>query len=161
MSKDVKNWFASCETCSRRKLTQRAVEPPLITLPTVNNLMDRVSVDFCGPFPITPDGKKYILVFMDYLTRWPEAFATKNMKAVTVAKFFVTEILCRHGAPIQLLSDQGRDFLAAVIQEIYIFTKTSKIQTAAYHPQTNGLCERFNGTLCQMLSLYTKENQSN
>ena len=120
-----------------------------------------MAVDFVGPLPETDKGNKYILVFVDYATRWPEAFATKDMKATTVAGIFVREILCRHGAPVQLLSDQGRDFLANVVREICTFTRTEKLQTAAYHPQTNGLCEKFNGTLTAMLAAFTNENQTN
>jgi len=130
-------------------------------MPPVYNPFDRIAVDFVGPLPATKDGNRYILVFVDYATRWPEAFATADMKAVTVAEIFVREILCRHGAPVCLLSDQGRDFLAAVLKEVCIFTRTSKIQTAAYHPQTNGLCERFNGTLLMMLCAYVHLNQDN
>jgi len=77
-----------------------------------------------------------------------------------VAEIFVREILCRHGAPVQLLSDQGKEFLAQVVQETCRYTRTHKIQTAAYHPQTNGLVEKFNGTLTEMLAAYVEENQT-
>ena len=161
MSKDVKNWVLSCAKCCARKSSRSKTEPEQIPLPIVENPFDRVSVDFVGPCPLTDNGNRYILVFVDYATRWPEAFATKNMTARTVAEIFVMEILCRHGAPVQLLSDQGRDFLATVVSEICMFTRTHKIQTASYHPQTNGLCERFNGTICQALSAYCNANQTN
>lgn len=81
-------------------------------------------MDFVGPLPMTKNGNKYILVFIHYATRWPEAYATKDMKATTVAEIFIKKILCRHGAPVELLSDQGRDFLAAVVKEICTFTRT-------------------------------------
>ena len=161
MAKDVREYVKACEWCSSRKSTRKATEPNLISLPPVNNPFDRIAVDFVGPLPKTPDGNKYILVFIDYATRWPEAFACKDMKATTVAEIFIREILCRHGAPVKVLSDQGRNFLSDVVKEICEFTRTTKIQTAAYHPQTNGLCERFNGTLYQILSAYTNENQTN
>ena len=161
MAKDVRSYVRACEHCNSRKSTRKSTEPIQISLPSVNNPFDRVAVDFVGPLPKTPDGNKYILVFIDYATRWPEAFATKDMKATTVAEIYVREILCRHGAAVKLLSDQGTNFLSDVVREICKFTRTEKIQTAAYHPQTNGLCERFNGTLYHLLSAYVDENQSN
>lgn len=120
--------MAACEKCSQRKSPRQAKAPMLRALPTVNNPFDRVAVDFFGPLPISKNGNKYILVFIDYATRWPEAYATKDMKATTVVEFFVKQILCRHGAPVELLSDQGRDFLAAVVKVICTFTRTNKIQ---------------------------------
>ena len=161
MARDVQNWVASCAKCCSRKSSNKPIEPCQTPLPTVENPFDRIAVDFVGPLPVTSSGNKYILVFVDYTTRWPEAFATKDMKASTVAEIFIREILCRHGAPVQLLSDQGQDFLAHVVKEICTFTRTHKVQTSAYHPQTNGLCERFNGTICEALSAYCNENQSN
>ncbi len=160
MAKDVANWVASCKTCASRKSSKRPVEPDMIPLPTVNNPFDRISVDFVGPLKPTARGNKYILVFVDYATRWPEAFATSDMTATTVADIFVKEILSRHGAPVELLSDRGQNFLSKVVAEICQFTKTKKVNTSAYHPQTNGLCERFNGTIIESLAMYANENQS-
>jgi hypothetical protein len=161
MAKDVANWVASCKTCASRKSSRRSVEPELVPLPTVENPFDRVAVDYVGPLKSTARGNKYILVFVDYATRWPEAFATGDMTATTVANLFVTEILCRHGAPVELLSDRGQNFLSKIVAEICQFTRTRKVNTSAYHPQTNGLCERFNGTIIEALAAYADENQSN
>ena len=153
--------MAACRFCNARKSSRRAESPPLIALPTVLNPFDRVAVDFVGPLIKTKRGNISILVFVDYATRWPEAFATNKRQATTVTEILVREILCRHGAPVQLLSDQGKEFLSAVVKETCVFTRTHKIQTAAYNPQTNGLCERFNGTLTTMLSAYANDNQDN
>ena len=161
MTVDIKKYVTACTKCSQRKSVRKPQNPPLMALPIVTTPFDRVAVDFVGPLPQTPKGNRYILVFIDYATRWPEAFATRDMKATTVAEILIKEILCRHGAPVELLSDRGRDFLAEVVQETCKFMRTHKINTAAYHPQTNGLCERFNGTLTQIISLYVNENQQN
>ena len=90
-----------------------------------------------------------------------EAFPTEDRKATTVAKILVNEIICRHGAPRELLSDQGKEFLSNVMKEVCEYFVTKKINTTSYHPQTNGLTERFNGSLCQILSAYCNTNQTN
>ncbi len=158
---DVANWVRCCEVCSKLKTDTRKTEPCMTPLPVVFNPFDRIAIDFVGPCPVTARGNKHVLVFIDYATRWPEAFATKDQKAETVAEIFVNEILCRHGAPVELLSDRGRNFLAEVVMEVWRFTRTRKVYTTSYHPQTNGLCEKFNGTLFQMLAAYTDSNQRN
>ena len=130
-----------------------------ITHPSVP--FEMIRIDFLGPLPTTEDGNSHILVITDYATRWVEAFATKDQKAETVANILINEIICRHSAPRQMLSDQGRNFLSKVVKEMCDYFVIKKLQTTAYHPETNGLTERFNATLCQMLSVYCNENQTN
>ena len=69
-----------------------------------------VGMDFLGPLPETPRGNKYICVFSDYNSRWPEAGALKNKKTTSVAKLLIDEVVSRHGAVKVLLSDQGVGF---------------------------------------------------
>ena len=89
---------------------------------------------------------------MDYLTRWPEARAVPDAGALTLAKFIFEEIICRHGTPKIILSDQGRNFISETVrilcEKFLIIHKFS----SAYHPQTNGMVERLNRTLCESLA---------
>lgn len=65
--------------------------------------------------------------------------------------------MCRHGAPRELLSDNGKIFRSNLMREICKLTNTNKTFTTVYHPETNGLVERFNGTLTTMLSMYVSD----
>src|SRR5438093_6972520 len=116
-------------------------------------------MDFLGPFKGTITGKKNILVVMDYLTKYPECFATENQNAETVAKILVEEIICRHGAPKQILTDRGANFMSEVMNKVYELFKIHKISTSAYHPQTDGMVEKFNSTLLNMLAAFGNEKQ--
>ena len=160
MREDVEWWCRSCAVCAAKN-RPRPHEANMKPITEPSRPFEKIGIDFLGPLPKTENGNRYILVLSDYATRWPEAFATSDMKASTVAKILVDEVICRHSAPEELLSDQGRDFLADLIKEVCAYFKVKKINTTAYHPQTNGLTERFNGTLCRMLSAYTEENQRN
>lgn len=111
--------------------------------------------------PDTDNGNRHILVITDYATRWAEAFATKDQKASTVAQILIDEIICRYSAPREILSDQGTNFLSSVVKQVCEYFRIRKINTTSYHPQTNGLTEKFNHTLCKMLSSYTNETQTN
>lgn len=109
--------------------------------------------------PLTERGNRYVLVFMGYLTKWVEAFAIPDQNATTIARILVEEIFCRHGAPEQLLSDRGANFLSELIQEICKILSVKKINTSGYHPQSDGLVEKFNSTLISLLSKVAKSGK--
>ena len=91
-------------------------------------------------------------MFIDYLTKWPEVFATADQSAPTIAKLLVEKVISRHSVPKELLSDRGVSFLSKLIAEICKVMGIKKVNTTAYHPQSDGLVERFNQTLLDMLS---------
>ena len=80
--------------------------------------MERVAVDVLGPFPLTDLGNRYVIVAMDYFTKWPEAYAVPDQTASTTAGKLVTEMFCHFGAPEELHSDQGRNFEVEVFSEV-------------------------------------------
>lgn len=89
------------------------MRPPLTPIP-VNGPVDRAGVDV-GQLPKTKQGNRYAIVFVVYLTKWPEVFATPNHTALTIAKLFVEEIVSCYGAPQELLSDRGPSFLSKIV----------------------------------------------
>ena len=111
--------------------------------------------------PKTRSGKQYAVVFVDYMTKWPEVFATSNQSACTIAKLLVEKIISRHGVPSQLLSDCGGAFLSKLLQEIAALLGFHKVNTSVYHPQTDGLVERFNRALIDMFAKTAKQNGKN
>ncbi|MCO5614809.1 hypothetical protein L7F22_069093 [Adiantum nelumboides] len=105
-----------------------------------------------GLLPITSRGKSYILTAVDYLSRWAEAIAVKQITAKDVAKFVYDEICCKFGVPLELLSDKGPGFRAKLSDFLCTKMKIRHQHTTPYYPQCNGLNERFNGELVQILS---------
>ena len=84
-----------------------------------------------------------------------------NMEAITVARIFVNEFICRFGVPEQLHTDQGRNFESALLKEICKLLGITKTRTTPYHPQSNGMIERFNGTILNMLSMVVLDDEHN
>lgn len=122
---------------------------------------ERIGLDIAGPFPVTTAGNRFILVVMDYFTKWPEVFAIPNQEAVTVASKLVNEVFCRFGVPLEIHSDQGRNFESQVFQEICKVMGIHKTRTTPYHPQSDGMVERFNQTLERHLAKVVDNNQHN
>ena len=149
MRSDITKWCRACLVCATRQ-SGRSVRPPLVPIP-VSGPFDRIGVDVVQ-FPVSAKGNKYAVVFVDYLTKWVEVFPTPDQTALTIAKLLVTEIISRHGVPRELLSDRGAAFLSKLLQEVYRLMGIHKVSTTAYHPQTDGLVERFHRTLLAMIS---------
>ena len=80
-----------------------------------------------------------------------------NMEAITVARIFVNEFICRFGVPEQLHTDQGRNFESALLKEICKLLGITKTRTTPYHPQSDRMIERFNRTLLNMLSTVVQD----
>ena len=158
--KDVQHWCRSCAPCAMRKTPQNRHKAPLLPIP-VEGAFDRIAVDCLGPYPESYSGNPYVIVFSDYLTKWPEAFAVRTTDAPVIAKLLVEEILCRHGSPRTLLSDRGKNFLSTLVREVCKLMSTTKLNTTAYHPQCDGLVERFNAFISQTLTMYVSANQRN
>jgi transposase InsO family protein len=159
MDRDIREYSVTCLECQASKTgsVTRAglLEPIRVTTP-----FEKVGMDFVGPLPSTSKGNKYLLVFIDYMTRWPEAFAVPDRKASTVARIIVDELIPRFGPMKELLSDQAQEFKSELMEEVCRLMRIKKIFTSTYHPQTDGLCENFNKTLIHMLRHYVNEHQT-
>ena len=160
IGQDVHKWNSTCVACDMKKRPIQTTRVPLKPLPIPSTPFERIAMDVVGPLPLTNQGNKYLLVFSEYLTRWPEAVALPSQSAESVANQFVNKIICRHGCPQVLLTDRGANFTSNLMAEVCRLTQSTKALTTAYHPATDGLVERLNGTLLQMLSFYVNERQT-
>ena len=155
--KDVEDFCRSCQVCQRFS-KQKVVKAPLIPLPVVTEPFRRVAMDIVGPLPRTKSDNRYILVMCDYATRYPEAIPVKAVDVEHIAEELV-RIFTRVGIPEEILTDQGSNFTSQLQSEIYQLLHVHPIQTSPYHPQTDGLVERFNKTLKTMLRKVAAEDQ--
>ena len=120
--------------------------------------MQVFAVDITGPFPESEAVNRYILVVGDYFTKWMEAYSMPDQEAKTVAIKLVDEFFCRYSSPVQMHSDQGKPFESQLLKEICDMLKIAKTRTTGYHPQCDGLVERFNRTLKHMLATTLKDH---
>ena len=158
MRSDVTRWTRGCLVCLTHS-PGHPVKAPLTPIP-VSGPFDKIGVDVIQ-LPKTAKGNQYAVVFIDYLTKWPEVFAVPDQTAATIAKLLVEEIMSHHGVPAEVLSDRGKAFLSGLMEEVGQLLGFHKLNTSAYHPQTDGLVERYNRTLRAMLSKTVEYGKKN
>ncbi|XP_052692422.1 uncharacterized protein LOC128170699 isoform X2 [Crassostrea angulata] len=148
---DVRRFCQSCDICQRTVHKGKIKKVPLERMPLIDEPFQRVAVDLVGPLsPITDKGNRYILTLVDYATRYPEAIALPSIETERIAEALF-EMFSRIGIPREMLTDMGAQFTSALMSEVSRLISLSQRTTTPYHPSCNGLVERFNGTLKQML----------
>lgn len=152
MNRDVDKWISNCDRCIRRKaVTDKA---PLTSVETTQPLelvcMDYLTLDR------SKGGYENLLVIVDHFTRYALAIPTRNQTARTTADAFFNNFVVHYGLPDRIHSDQGANFCSKIIKELCDITGMTKSRTTPYHPMGNGIPERFNRTIMNMLG--TLEN---
>ncbi|KAI3377106.1 hypothetical protein L3Q82_000303 [Scortum barcoo] len=148
-----------CQSCSVCQLTgdKRVPKFPLQPLPVIDVPFSRIAMDIVGPLERTQSGHRYILVICDYSTRYPEAFPLRDITAKQIA-YALLQLFSRVGIPSEILTDQGTNFLSDILRQVYRLLGIKSIRTTPYHPQTDGLVERYNRTLKSMLKKFISTN---
>ena len=146
---DVEIYVKSCDRCQRRGKPQEKQELHPIGIKSPFHM---IGIDFVGPLPITNKKNRYLIVAVDYFTKWPEAKAVTEATAKETSTFILEEIICRHGTPERILTDRGSHFNNDLIKELAERFRIRHGFSTPYHPSTNGLVERFNKTLCESLA---------
>ena len=149
MRKDIEEYCKSCDDCQRRGSPKR--NNFLYPIKS-SSLFDYWGIDLVRPLPFTVKRNRYIIVATDYFIRWPEARPLKRADAQSVADFIYDEIICRFGPPSVIQLDQGSYFRNEVIQKLSERFRIKHRLSSPYHPQTNGLEERFNKILCEKIA---------
>ena len=154
---DTANYCRSCEVCQKSNF-KCPTKAKMIPMPLIEQPFQQIAMDIVGPLPRTQGENRFILTICDYSTRYPEAFALLSVDAPRVAKELI-KLFFHVGIPDEILTDQGTNFMSTMIEEIYCQLHIKRIRTTPYNPQTDGLVERFNGTLEDMLKKIVSKNQ--
>ncbi len=153
---DIHRFVRGCLTCASHGGTGRRHQAPLKSIP-VGGPFDRIGGDIME-MPQTERGNRYVVVLIEYLTKWVEVYATSDQTSETIARLLVhvDQVVCRHRVPGVLLLDRGANLLSELIRDVCSLLGMQKINTTAYHPQCDGLAENFNITLQGMLAKHAK-----
>ena len=159
ISGDVERYCKSCDICQKTFPKGKVSKVPLGEMPLIKTPFDRVAVDLVGPIaPVTEKGNRYILTLVDYATRYPEVVPLKGTETERVAEALVS-MFSRVGVPREILTDLGTQFTSGLMKEVSRLLSMKQLTTTPYHPQCNGLVEKFNGTLKTMLKKTVQRDQ--
>ncbi|KAL9346349.1 hypothetical protein Peur_061202 [Populus x canadensis] len=155
--KDAYHFCKSCEKCQRTGNITHKNQMPLTNI-LVSEIFDVWGIDFMGPFP-SSFGNLYILLAVDYVSKWIEAKATQTNDTKVVLDFVRTHIFDRFGIPKAIISDRGTHFcnrsMEALLHKYHVTHRTS----TAYHPQTNGQAEISNREIKSILEKTMQPNR--
>ncbi|KAK8925800.1 hypothetical protein KSP39_PZI018378 [Platanthera zijinensis] len=147
--RDSREFVKQCDRCQRSDNLRKTDEMPMNTILEVE-LFDVWGIDFMGPF-VSSNGNLYILLAVDYVSKWVEAIATPKNDAKVVLNFLKNFLFNRFGTPRAIISDGGSHFrnaqFAALLRKYGVTHKVA----LAYHPQTNGLAEVSNREIKRIL----------
>lgn len=145
MKKDVQRWCKECHACQASKVQQHTRAPLTTPAPPATRFAD-LHVDLVGPLPVS-EGMSYLFTVVDRFTRWPEAIPMPDTRTETCARALLRHWIARFGIPQNIASDRGPQFLSDLWRDLNQLLGTQHSPTTAYHPQANGMVERFHRQL--------------
>ena len=145
MASDSLAWSRTCLDCQRGKVTRHS-KTPVQAIPVPARRFSHLHVDLVGPLPPSA-GAEYLFTVVDRTTRWPEAIPMTSITASDCADALITHWISRFGVPAHLTSDRGPQFVSAMWKRLCSVLGIVHHQTTAYHPESNGMVERFHRSL--------------
>ena len=156
MYKELYAYVAKCIPCQARNM--RKIKAPLQETLIPPYPFAKIGLDLSGPYPTSLSGNKYIIAFIDLYSGYPEAFPVPDKSADNVVHLLIEEIFPRHGAVLEIVTDNGSENLNRKIGETLQALNINHVTTSFYHPQGNAKEERFHRTLHDVLSKKLKDN---
>jgi hypothetical protein len=153
----VRNLVKSCDACQYRSKRGKIKKEEAHPIPTPSRPFFMIGCDAVGPMNETKNGNKYLLVAVDYLTRWPVVAAVPNINETTTGHFLFECVVKDFGVPNFILTDRGSNFLSRYVKTFLKRIGCRHLATTAHRPRTNGLCERMNQSIIQSLSKIARD----
>ncbi|GFS10956.1 Pol polyprotein [Elysia marginata] len=144
LKKQITQWTLECLACQSSKIKSHVRS--VVKIPVPEKRFSHIHIDLVGPLPPS-EGFTYLLTIIDRSSRWPEAVPITNTSASECAKALIRHWIARFGVPLDMTSDRGSQFTSALWTEMANQLGIQLHRTSAYHPQSNGLVERFHRTL--------------
>ena len=161
MRNSIRHHIKSCNACLSFNISRQKKVGQLHSVPPPEGPFQIIGIDFCGPLKSTPRGNKYVLVITDYFTRYITAVPLPTCTAEKTAETLFNEFFCKFGIPAVIVSDQGTHFQNQLMTNMQYLIGYNHIYSTPYHPQSNGIVERFNSTFISQISKLQDNEHNN
>ena len=161
MKQSIRRHIQSCLLCCQYNTNRQKKQGRLRSITPPEGPFQMIGIDYCGPLKRTPRDNQYVLVITDYFTRHVSAISLPNCTADITAESLFNEYFCKYGIPSVILSDRGPHFNNQLMSNITRLIGYNHIYSTPYHPQTNGIVERFNSTFVSQLSKLQDSEHNN
>lgn len=158
---EIRAYVQACPSCQTNKIIRRGkTRMPMVITSTARTAFQKIAMDILGPLPITENGNRFVLAVQCDLTKFSQAYALPDHEAETVARTLVNRFFSIFSMPDDILSDNGTEFCAKLMEAMARLFQIRKIRTTAYHPQSNGSVERGNATLADYLRHFVEKDET-
>lgn len=158
MHNEVESYVKSCDTCQRFKNPSGLPPGYLHSIP-VSKVFENLHLDIVGPMKTSYRGNCYVITATDAFSKWAFAAPSQKVRTSELIEFIESKVLAIHGKPIRIITDRGTQFTSSEWKEFMNKMGIKHNLTTPYHPQSNGIDERLNGTLMRILRAYVDEYQ--
>lgn len=155
----IDNYLAECGICAQNNV-RKGTSAPIGHIPVPEGPFKHLVLDFVDMIK-SVRGKRYMLVVIDRFSRWVEAVPSPDQAAGTVIKFLTREVIPRFGIPSQISSDNGSAFIQKTVKTVIQQLRIKQRLGCVYHPQSQGMVERVNGTLKAKLNKICADTRMN
>ncbi|CAF1466853.1 unnamed protein product [Rotaria sordida] len=162
MVSDIRNYVQSCLPCLKNNPLRQKPPGALKPIKPPEGVWQLLTMDFHGPItPTTKNGKKYIILLTDVLSKFVITKAVRDCTALTAARFLTEDVILKYGTPKCILTDNGTHFTADMMTELFKKIGITHLYSTPYHPMTNGQIERFNATMDSKIATLSNEKRTN
>jgi hypothetical protein len=155
MYRDVEDYVTNCKICQQNKFTVPYYKAPFQETDTQLHPWDKIYLDIVGPMPMSGEGHKYILTCQDNLSKYLVAVPMFSQTAEEVALNFMRYVILQYGIPSSIVTDQGTQFMGDIFKRLCKLLKVHKLNTSAYHPESNGALERAHKTIIEYVRCFS------
>ena len=158
MDSSINDHLKACHKCQLRRVDHRPPPALLTPLPQPTEPNMRIHIDLFGPLRVSGRHKCYILSMTDAFTKYVELVSLPNKEAATVTEAIFNRWICRYSVPLEIVSDQGREFCNELSNELYKLLQTTHLHTSSRHPACNSQAEVGNKTIAKYLASFVSDD---
>ena len=156
--KAVEEFVRHCSGCQKSDKSVPPAKVPTSVIPPPTKPWHKLAMDIAGPFAVAPDNQRFVVVLMDYYSKYPEILSTGAITSRVIIKW-LDDVFSRYGLPEELVTDNGTSFTSKEFTDYLEHNNVRHLRTSVYSPNENGLVERFNRYLKTHVQAFVAENK--